>query len=172
MVIVMVFIYRIFYIHVQLRFTLLQCKGEIKHQLILAYISIYNRCWKLPLATSSNPRNHEIAQRPDQHTGNSMPYSSRLVCGFFNVPQGYEHWSVVSVVAKTMYIHILHWKLIAMFFFKPRRFRGVVVGGGGRGGREGGGDEGEGVGGCLVQILSFLLSHLTETWQQWDVYHK
>ena len=32
--------------------------------------------------------------------------------------------------------------------------------------RERGGDEGEGVGGCLVQILSFLLSHLTETWQQ------
>ena len=34
-------------------------------------------------------------QRPDQHTGNSMPYSLRLVSGFFNIPQGYEHWSVV-----------------------------------------------------------------------------
>ena len=33
--------------------------------------------------------------RPDQHTGNSMPYSLRLMCGFFNVPQGYEHSSVV-----------------------------------------------------------------------------
>ena len=39
--------------------------------------------------------NHEIAQRPGQHTGNSMPYSLRLICGFFNVPQGYEHRSVV-----------------------------------------------------------------------------
>ena len=34
-------------------------------------------------------------QRPDQHTGNSMPYSLRLMCGFFNVPQGYEDSSVV-----------------------------------------------------------------------------
>ena len=33
--------------------------------------------------------------RPDQHTGNSMPYSLRFMCGFFNVPQGYEHSSVV-----------------------------------------------------------------------------
>ena len=24
--------------------------------------------------------------RPDHNTGNSMPYSSRTVCGFFNVP--------------------------------------------------------------------------------------
>ena len=33
----------------------------------------------------------ETAQGPDQHTGNSMPYSLRLVSGFFNVPQAYEH---------------------------------------------------------------------------------
>ena len=31
-----------------------------------------------------------IALSPDRHTGNPMPYSLRLVCGFFNVPQGYE----------------------------------------------------------------------------------
>ena len=64
--------------HIQMRFTLLQCKGEIGHH-------------HMPLATSSNPPNpwnHEIGQRPDQHTGNSMPYSMRLVCGFFNVPRG------------------------------------------------------------------------------------
>ena len=29
---VIVFIYRIFYLHIQMRFTLLQCKGEIEHQ--------------------------------------------------------------------------------------------------------------------------------------------
>ena len=29
---VMAFIYRIFYLHIQTRFTLLQCKGEIGHQ--------------------------------------------------------------------------------------------------------------------------------------------
>ena len=29
---VMVFIYHIFYLHIQMRFTLLQCKGEIGHQ--------------------------------------------------------------------------------------------------------------------------------------------
>ena len=28
----MVFIYRIFYLHIQIRFALLQCKGEIGHQ--------------------------------------------------------------------------------------------------------------------------------------------
>ena len=32
LVMVMVFIYRIFYIHIQMRFTLLQYKGEIGHQ--------------------------------------------------------------------------------------------------------------------------------------------
>ena len=54
-----------------------------------------------PLATSSNPPNpwnHEIAQRPDQHIVNSMPYSLRLVCGFFNVPQGYEHCNKKTLV--------------------------------------------------------------------------
>ena len=39
-------------------------------------------------------------QRPDQHTGNFMPYSFRLVFGFFNVPQGYEHGSVVRRVLR------------------------------------------------------------------------
>ena len=34
-------------------------------------------------------------QTEDSHnTGNFIPYSSRIVCGFFNVPQGTnEHWS-------------------------------------------------------------------------------
>ena len=32
MLMVMVFIYRIFCIHIQMRFTILQCKGEIGHQ--------------------------------------------------------------------------------------------------------------------------------------------
>ena len=48
--------------------------------------------------------------RPDQHTGNSMPYSLRLMCGFFNVPQGYEHSSVVRrdlrfIVLIQCYVH-------------------------------------------------------------------
>ena len=36
------------------------------------------------------PMNHELEQRQDRHTANSMPYSLRLVCGLFNVPQDYE----------------------------------------------------------------------------------
>ena len=56
------------------------------------------------LIQSTQPMNHEIAQRPDQHTGNSMPYSLRLVCGFFNVPQGYEHGSVVSEKTRKMFL--------------------------------------------------------------------
>ena len=32
MVMVMVFIYRVFYLHFQMRFILLQCKSEIRHQ--------------------------------------------------------------------------------------------------------------------------------------------
>ena len=63
MVMVMVFIYRIFYMYI----------------------------FKCGLHLTTQPMNHEIAQRPDQHTGNSTPYSLRKVCGFFNVTQSYEH---------------------------------------------------------------------------------
>ena len=55
------------HIQMQMRFTLLQCKGEIGHQ----HMSISD------LIQPTQPMNHEIAQRPDQHTGNSMPYSNR-----------------------------------------------------------------------------------------------
>ena len=58
-VMVMVFIYRIFYVHIQMRFTLLQCQGEIGQQ----HMSISD------LIQPTQPMNHEIAQRPDQHTG-------------------------------------------------------------------------------------------------------
>ena len=63
-------------------------KGEVGHQHICigAADSRYQS-----ISDLTQPMNHEIAQRPDQHTGNSTPYSLRLVCGFFNVPQGYEH---------------------------------------------------------------------------------
>ena len=54
-----VFIYRIFYVHIQMLFTLLQCKVEIGQQ----HISISD------LIQPTQPMNHEIAQRPDQHTG-------------------------------------------------------------------------------------------------------
>ena len=37
------------------------------------------------------PPNHDIAQKTDHNTGNYMPYSLRQVCGFFYVPQDYEH---------------------------------------------------------------------------------
>ena len=30
-------------------------------------------------------------ERPDHNTGNYMPYSLRQMCGFFYVPQDYEH---------------------------------------------------------------------------------
>ena len=33
--------------------------------------------------------------RPDHKTGSSMPYSLWIVCGFFYVPLGCEHWRVV-----------------------------------------------------------------------------
>ena len=49
MVMVMVFIYRIFYMYII----------------------------KCGLHLTTQPMNHEIAQRPDQHTGNSTPYSLR-----------------------------------------------------------------------------------------------
>ena len=49
MVMVMVFIYRIFYMYII----------------------------KCGLHLTTQPLNHEIAQRPDQHTGNSTPYSLR-----------------------------------------------------------------------------------------------
>ena len=49
MVMVMVFIYRIFYMYI----------------------------FKCGLHLTTQPMNHEIAQRPDQHTGNSTPYSLR-----------------------------------------------------------------------------------------------
>ena len=41
------------------------------------------------------PPNHDIAQKTDHNTGNYMPYSLRQVCGFFYVPQDYEHCRVV-----------------------------------------------------------------------------
>ena len=67
-------IYRIFYI--QMRFTLFQCKGEIgyQHNYIGAAGGHYQSISDLTQPTQ--PMNHKIAQRPDQHTGNSMPYSS------------------------------------------------------------------------------------------------
>ena len=33
--------------------------------------------------------------RPDHNTESSMPYSLQIVCGFFYVPLGCEHWKVV-----------------------------------------------------------------------------
>ena len=29
--------------------------------------------------------------KPDHNTGNSVPYSLRIVCGFFNVPQFFNN---------------------------------------------------------------------------------
>ena len=91
---VMVFIYRIFYIHIHSIYTvyIISVQGWDR---ISAYTCIgaagshYQSICDL---TQPHPTmNHKIAQRSNQHTGNSMPYSWRLVCGFFCVPQGYEH---------------------------------------------------------------------------------
>ena len=54
------------------------CKGEIGHQHIQLYTvgaagSRYQSISDLTQPTQ--PMNHEIAQRPDQHIGNSTPYS-------------------------------------------------------------------------------------------------
>ena len=52
------------------------CKGEIEHQhYIGAAGSRYQSISDLTQPTQ--PMNHEIVQRPDQHTGNSTPYSLR-----------------------------------------------------------------------------------------------
>ena len=46
--------------------------------------------------TSACDRNFPVpCQKTDHNTGNYMPYSLRQVCGFFYVPQDYEHWRVV-----------------------------------------------------------------------------
>ena len=37
------------------------------------------------------PPNHDIPPKTDHNTRNYMPYSLRQVCGFFYVPQHYEH---------------------------------------------------------------------------------
>ena len=78
-------------VHIQMWFTLFQCKGEIGHQHL--YIGTAGSHYQSisDLTQPNQPMNHEIAQRPNQHTGNSMPYSLLLVCGFFNIPIGYEH---------------------------------------------------------------------------------
>ena len=67
-----------------MRFTLFQCKGEIGHQHKQAPLAATIS----GLTRPTQPMNHEIARRPDQHTGN---HALPLVCGFFNVPRGYEH---------------------------------------------------------------------------------
>ena len=69
----MVFIYRIFYMIYSN--AVYMSKGEIGHQHIGAAGSRHQSISDLTQPT--HPMNHEIAQRPDQHTGNSTPYSLR-----------------------------------------------------------------------------------------------
>ena len=38
-----------------------------------------------------------LKERPDHNTRNSMPYSFRIVCGFFYIPQNCEHSRVVKL---------------------------------------------------------------------------
>ena len=63
--------------------------GDIGRQLV-----------KVPLAAALNAQLISPTQlthayegrkdrRPDHNTGNSLPYSFRIVCGFFNIPQCY-----------------------------------------------------------------------------------
>ena len=42
--------------------------------------------WMVP-EHSSQARCFWLGQRPDHNTGNSVPYTLRIVCGLFNVPQ-------------------------------------------------------------------------------------
>ena len=61
-----IYIPHFLYVYIQMRFTCVRVRSDI---------SIYRRRRLGEVAT--HPMNHEIAQRPDQHTGNSTPYSLR-----------------------------------------------------------------------------------------------
>ena len=77
MVMVMVFIYRIFYMYI------FKCGLHLSHvqgwDRTSAYIGAEGSRYQ-PISDLTQPTqamNHEIAQRPDQYTGNSTPYSLR-----------------------------------------------------------------------------------------------
>ena len=71
---VMVFIFRIFYIYSNAGLHLSHVQGRDRTS---AYIGAAGYQSISDLTQPTQPTNHEIAQRPDQHTGNSTPYSLR-----------------------------------------------------------------------------------------------
>ena len=64
--------------------------GEMGHQDIFAPLAAAIS----PLAISPSTWMNEMSSA-DHNTWSSMPYSLRIVCGFFYVPLGCEHWRVV-----------------------------------------------------------------------------
>ena len=58
---------------------------EVGYQHVKAlWVATTSPCFTSP--TPPNP-NCDILQRTDHNTGNSMPYSLQIVCGFFYVPE-------------------------------------------------------------------------------------
>ena len=57
--------------------------GEIGRQLVKAPLAAAISPWLI----SPTQLTHTSEGRTDHNTGNSVPYSFRLVCGFFSVPQ-------------------------------------------------------------------------------------
>ena len=45
---------------------------------------------------------HPTHRKPDHNTGNSMPYSLRIVCGFFNVPQYYLRRRLIVLIREDL----------------------------------------------------------------------
>ena len=71
------FIYRIFYLYI--------FKCGLHQHMSISDLILPTQPMKSWNSTMTRPAHRELL----------MPYSLRLVSGFFNVPQGYEHWSVV-----------------------------------------------------------------------------
>ena len=69
-----IYIPHFLYVYIQMRFTFKSC-ARVRSAYIGAEGSRYQSISDLTRPTQ--PINHEIAQRPDQHTGNSTPYSLR-----------------------------------------------------------------------------------------------
>ena len=73
------FIKRIFYEYLQMLFTTL-CGGLLP-DCFVAQFTVLNLTSRIHTCPGTE------SVRPDHSNGNSMPYSLRIVCGFFNVPQ-------------------------------------------------------------------------------------
>ena len=67
-----IYIPHFLFVYIQMQFTFKSC-ARVRSDISIS--RRYQSISDLPQATQ--PMNHEIAQRPDQHTENSTPYSLR-----------------------------------------------------------------------------------------------